>query len=254
MAKKSCKEYNLGVDLNQASAWHGLEINGKKKLVMSISFRCHSSKGLWVAARLPLVASFLYVAACLAKKERRSWRVMNTLKSIGGTLLGIAIFVGIIAATVLFFTFGAKAAFTISPFVNWLAGLLFIINFITLLFALIPKARGVVGLIIYISSYVYGLSAWIYGLAVTLAFWGWVAVIIGIFLGGIGVVPIGMLTSVFNGRWDIFWTLLFTVILTYSARIIGFALVNSTDNSTNDNKDIIDIEPENNKRTWGDLE
>ena len=179
---------------------------------------------------------------------------MNTLKSIGGTLLGIAIFVGIIAATVLFFTFGAKAAFTISPFVNWLAGLLFIINFITLLFALIPKARGVVGLIIYISSYVYGLSAWIYGLAVTLAFWGWVAVIIGIFLGGIGVVPIGMLTSVFNGRWDIFWTLLFTVILTYSARIIGFALVNSTDNSTNDNKDIIDIEPENNKRTWGDLE
>jgi hypothetical protein len=81
-----------------------------------------------------------------------------------------------------------------------------------------------------------------------------VAVIIGIFLGGIGVVPIGMLTSVFNGRWDIFWTLLFTVILTYGARIIGFALVNSTDNSTNDNKDIIDIEPENNKRTWGDLE
>ena len=254
MAKKSCKEYNLSVDLNQASAWHGLEINGKKKLVMSTSFRCHSSKGLWVAARLPLVASFLYVAACLAKKERRSWRVMNTLKSIGGTLLGIAIVVGIIVATALFFTFGTKVAFTISPFVNWLAGLLFIINLIALLFALIPKARGVVGLIIYTSSYVYGLSAWIYGLAVTLAFWGWLAVIIGIFLGGIGAVPIGMLASVFNGRWDIFWTLLFTVILTYGARIIGSALANSADDSTNDNKGVIDIEPENNERTWGDLE
>ena len=40
---------------------------------------------------------------------------MNTLKSIGGTLLGIAIFIGIIIATVLFFTLGAKVAFTIAP-------------------------------------------------------------------------------------------------------------------------------------------
>lgn len=177
---------------------------------------------------------------------------MKTLKSIGGTLLGIASFVGIITVAVLFFTFGAKVAFTISPFVNWLAGLLFIINIIALLFALIPKARGAVGLIIYISSYVYGVSAWIYGLAVALAFWGWLAVIIGVSLGGIGVVPIGMLASVFNGRWDIFWTLLLTVILTYGARIIGYALANRADTAVD--KDVIDIEPENNQRTWGDLE
>ncbi len=177
---------------------------------------------------------------------------MNTLKSIGGTLLGIAVFVGIIVATILFFTFGAKAAFTISPFVNWLAGVLFIINLFVLLFAPIPKVRGVAGLIVYISSYAYGLSAWIYGLAVTLAFWGWLAVIIGIFLGGIGVVPIGMLTSIFNGRWDIFWTLLLTIVLTYGARIIGYALANSVD--TSKNEEIVDIEPENNKRAWGDLE
>ena len=97
---------------------------------------------------------------------------MNTLKSIGSTLLGIAIFVGIIVATILFFTLGAKVAFTIAPFINWLAGILFIINLALLLVALIPKARGIVGLIIYISSYVYGLSAWIYGLAVTLTLWG----------------------------------------------------------------------------------
>ena len=177
---------------------------------------------------------------------------MNTLKSIGGTLLGIAVFVGIIVATILFFTFGAKAAFTISPFVNWLAGVLFIINLFVLLFAPIPKVRGVAGLIVYISSYAYGLSAWIYGLAVTLAFWGWLAVIIGIFLGGIGVVPIGVLASIFNGHWDIFWTLLLTIVLTYGARIIGYALANSAD--TSKNEEIVDIEPENNKRAWGDLE
>lgn len=180
---------------------------------------------------------------------------METLKSIGGALLGIAIFIGIIIATVLFFTLGAKVAFTISPFINWLAGILFVINLILLLFAVIPKARGVVGLIIYISSYVYGLSAWIYGLAVTLALWGWMAVIIGLFIGGVGVVPIGMLAAIFNSHWDIFWTLLFTVILTYGARVVGYALANNADNSRSNEDDVIDIEPEDdNKRTWGDLE
>ena len=47
------------LDLNQTQVWHGRQINGKKQLVMSTSFRCHSSKGLWVAFGLPLVASFL---------------------------------------------------------------------------------------------------------------------------------------------------------------------------------------------------
>lgn len=180
---------------------------------------------------------------------------MNTLKSIGGTLLGIVIFIGIIIATVLFFTLGAKVAFTISPFINWLAGILFVINLVLLLFAIIPKTRGVVGMIIYISSYVYGLSAWIYGLAVTLALWGWLAVIIGLFIGGVGVVPIGMLAAIFNGHWDIFWTLLFTVVLTYGARVVGYALANSADMHNKNKDDVIDIEPEDdNKRTWGDLE
>ena len=189
-------------------------------------------------------------------KEGRDGRTMDTLKSIGGTLLGIAIFIGLIIATVLFFTLGAKVAFTISPFINWLAGILFVINLVLLLFTIIPKARGVVGLMIYISSYVYGLSAWIYGLAVTLALWGWLAVIIGIFLGGVGVVPIGMLAAIFNGHWGIFWTLFLTVALTYGARIIGYALANNADSQNeNRNDDVIDIEPDDDdKRTWGDLE
>ena len=178
---------------------------------------------------------------------------MNTLKSIGSTLLGIAIFVGIIVATILFFTLGAKVAFTIAPFINWLAGILFIINLALLLVALIPKARGIVGLIIYISSYVYVLSAWIYGLAVTLTLWGWLAVIIGVLLGGLGVVPIGILAAIFCGEWGIFWTLLLTVVLTYGSRTVGYALANSSESETHN--EVIDIEPDdNNKRTWGDLE
>lgn len=183
---------------------------------------------------------------------------MQALKSIGNFVLGIVIFVGIIVATVLLFTLGAKLAFTIQPFINWLAGILFLINIVVLLIAIAPKARGWAGLIIYISSYVYGLGTWIFGLAVTLAFWGWIAVIIGLLLGGVGVVPIGMLASIFNGRWDIFWTLLISVVLTYGARLIGALLVSSSENQTDNaekyNDEIIDVEPVKHNRTWKDIE
>ncbi len=184
---------------------------------------------------------------------------MQALRSIGSTLLGIVIFVGIIIATVLLFTLGARLAFTIQPFINWLAGVLFIINIVALIVAIAPKARGWSGLIIYISSYVYGLGTWIFGLAVTLALWGWIAVIIGLLLGGVGVVPIGMLAAILNGEWGIFWTLFISLALTYGARLIGTLLVSSAENQPHYDgddvsDDVIDIEPGTHKRTWKDIE
>lgn len=184
---------------------------------------------------------------------------MQALKSIGSTLLGIVIFVGIIIMTILLFTLGAKVAFTIQPFINWLAGILFIINLLALLVALVPKTRGISGLVIYLSSYIYGLGTWIFGLAVTLALWGWLAVIIGVLMGGVGVVPIGMLAAIFHGKGGIFWTLLINLALTYGARIIGTLLVSNAENQPQYNEkkakdEVIDIEPITHKRTWKDIE
>ena len=152
---------------------------------------------------------------------------MEILESIGGVLLGIAFFVGSIIALILFFTVGATVGVTILPFVSWLTGILFVVNIIALLIAISRKTRGVVGIIIFLSSYVYGLQTWIIGLLVTLTLWGWIAVIIGLFIGGIGVVPIGMAAAIFNGRWSIFFVLLINVILTYGTRIIGGTLAES---------------------------
>jgi len=184
---------------------------------------------------------------------------MQTIKSIGSTLLGIVVIFGIFIALGLLFTFGAKLAFTIQPFINWLAGILLIINIIALLAAIVPKARGVSGLIIYTSSFVFGLGTWIFGLAATLALWGWIAVIIGVLLGGVGVVPIGMLAAIFNGEWGIFWTLFIYLILTYGARLIGTMLVSSADNQEQHdevevNDEVIDVAPVTHKRTWKDIE
>jgi hypothetical protein len=159
-------------------------------------------------------------------------------------------------AIVLLFTVGAKFAFTIQPFVNWLVGILFIVSIGALIVAIVPKARGISGLVLYVSSYVYGLAVWVFGLAVTLVFWGWIAVIIGLLLGGVGVVPIGMLAAVFNSEGDIFWTLLVGLVLTYGARLLGMILISSAESHPehHQHSTVIDIEPEKRKRTWKDIE
>lgn len=154
---------------------------------------------------------------------------MEALKSIGGTLLGIVIFIGIIISAILFFTLGAKVSYTILPIISWITGILLALNLIALLVAISRKARSAVGIFIYISSYIYGLQTWIAGFVVTLALWGWLAVIIGVFMGGVGVVPIGMLAAVFHGRWDIFFILLIDLILTYGSRGVGAALAESAE-------------------------
>lgn len=154
---------------------------------------------------------------------------MEKLKSIGSMLLGIVIFIGIIVSAILFFTFGAKVAFTILPIISWITGILLALNLIALLVAISRKARGVVGIFIYISSYIYGLQTWLAGFAVTLVFWGWFAVIVGVIMGGVGVVPIGMLAAIFHSRWDIFLLLLFDLILTYGSRVTGAVLAESAE-------------------------
>lgn len=180
---------------------------------------------------------------------------MEALKSIGGAILGIIIFIGVLISSILLFTLGVKASVVIAPYIYLLAGILFLLNIITLLSAIIPNARRVAGWILFISSYVYGLATWIYGLFVTLSLWGVVAIIIGLFLGGVGVVPIGMLAAMFNGQWGVFFTLLILVILTYGTRMIGSSLTENYERRSLEDDDIIEIEAENeNKRSWKDIE
>ena len=65
------------------------------------------------------------------------------------------------------------------------------------------------------------------GLLLTLALWGVLAVIIGLFLFGVGVVPIAMLATLFNGMWLELGLLFLAVILTFGCRLLGIVLAES---------------------------
>jgi len=96
--------------------------------------------------------------------------------------------------------------------------------FILVPLALIPPTRPWAGLGFFISSYLFGLTAWFMGLLLTWILWGGCAVVIGLVILGIGVVPIAMLATLLNGMWLELGLLILAVVLTYGLRVLGMAI------------------------------
>ncbi|MFH1881162.1 MAG: hypothetical protein ABIL62_00440 [Planctomycetota bacterium] len=77
----------------------------------------------------------------------------------------------------------------------------------------------------YTASFVCGITGWSMGLLLSWELWGPIAVIIGLFIFGIGVVPIAMLATLFNGMWIELGFLVLAIILTFGFRFFGIGLV-----------------------------
>jgi hypothetical protein len=65
------------------------------------------------------------------------------------------------------------------------------------------------------------------GLVLTLSTWGLGAVLLGLFLGGIGVVPIAMLATLLKGMWAPLAELVVLTIMTFASRAGAFSLAES---------------------------
>lgn len=150
----------------------------------------------------------------------------DKIKGAGAVVLGIGIFIGIALLIALFIHGGAWLGEKIYP---WLVAIsAFVIAIVVLLLlplALFRKTRGFSGLGIIIASYVFGLTLWVWGLLLTYYLWGAIAVFIGLFLMGIGVVPIAMLATLFKGMWSTLGELVLLTVLTFGARFGGAFLI-----------------------------
>ena len=49
-------------------------------------------------------------------------------------------------------------------------------------------------------------------------------VFIGLVFGGVGVVPLGMIAAGLHGHWDVFWQLVFGIVLTFGTRALAMWL------------------------------
>jgi len=94
-------------------------------------------------------------------------------------------------------------------------------GFIFLPLSVFKKLRAFCGLYIFRSSYVVGVALWAWCLLLTYFIWGWIAVVIGLLLVGIGIFPMALLATGFTGEWGIFWQIVIFAAVVYGMRFLG---------------------------------
>lgn len=156
----------------------------------------------------------------------------STIASIRHSALGLVIAIAMLALIALFIAViifgGVWVGERVLPWLIGLCELAVGFNILVLLpLAVIPPTRQWAGLGFFLSSYVFGLTGWFMGLLLTYILWGPIAVIVGLLIMGIGVVPTAMLATLFNGMWPEFGMLVLAVVLTYGLRLLGSSLSKS---------------------------
>jgi hypothetical protein len=146
----------------------------------------------------------------------------DTLKSIGSFLLGICILVAVMLVLTMFIKGGVWLSERVYP---WLVILftisLFVVILVLLPLAIFRRTRAFAGGGIYLASFVFGLTLWVWSLLVSYTLWGVTGIIIGLLLGGVGVVPIAILASLFHGLWSMVGQLLLVTAITFGMRFLG---------------------------------
>lgn len=150
------------------------------------------------------------------------------IKSFGMIAGGLAIMVAMILLPVLFMKGAVQVGEWLFPFANVVSEVTTTITlFVLIPCAIIKRSRGFAAIGLLIASYVFGFTLWLLGLLVSYSIWGLLGLIIGLFLAGIGVVPVAMIACVFTGKWGIFKILVYGLISTIGTRMLSYYLVAS---------------------------
>ena len=112
------------------------------------------------------------------------------------------------------------------PF-SWLAFAIAVVILLPL--AIWRKTRPTAGAGLLVVSYVFGATTWFLGAAVTFGSFGWFGLILGLFILGLGVVPLGIIGAFFSlGINGLGWSLCVMLVITLMARFAGAALADQS--------------------------
>ena len=110
--------------------------------------------------------------------------------------------------------------------ISWLV--LVIAIFVLIPMALFKNTRRQAGTGIFMASWLFGLTTWTLGATITFATYGWVGLLIGLFLMGVGVVPIAIFAAFFSLKsMSLGVSLIVMSVIVYAARVFGVALAES---------------------------
>lgn len=152
--------------------------------------------------------------------------MLAKLKSAGAVVGGFGVLLGLLLVPLLLLRGAASVGAWAYPFLTRLTAVITVMGLpLLLLLALVPRTRGIAGNGFRFVSYAYGICLWVWCLLYTLQVWGWLPVIIGLLMMGIGIMPIGLLAALLHGEWSIAGQMILLFVLTFGCRFGGGVLM-----------------------------
>jgi hypothetical protein len=152
--------------------------------------------------------------------KNESW-----LKNVGSIIFGLAAMVAFFLLVGLFLH---GIVWVSEKALPWLLDLSAIV-FAVCLFILLPasifrKTRPWAALGLLISSYLFGTLLFAFACIVVTQIWGFIGLVIGLIIAGVGVVPVGILATLIHGEWLLLSCLIVGIVLTYGTRYLSLHL------------------------------
>jgi hypothetical protein len=95
--------------------------------------------------------------------------------------------------------------------------------------AVFRRTRKVSSLGLYGSSWLFGLNLWLASALFTYMYWGWPALIFGLFIAGVGVFPIAVIATLWYSDWSALGALAEWVALTFGVRLLAVWIMSKSE-------------------------
>ncbi len=122
-----------------------------------------------------------------------------------------------------------------------------LIAFAICLLVLLPlsifrKLRHWTSLGFYLVSFLFGTLLFTFSCLVAVELWGFIGLIIGLVMWGVGVVPVAFLAALFHGEWALLGYVVLGTVGTFGTRILGLRLGESTTEEDESAEQVLDGE------------
>lgn len=145
--------------------------------------------------------------------------MMEKLKSAGGIIGGLAALAVIIAIPLILLKGMAEISVWALDVIPDTIGWATLAAIVLIPVAITPATRGLAAELFAVVSFVYLACTWLYAMAFTYMEWGFIGLVIGIMLMGIGVIFTGGLASVFAGEWTVLGNIALLLVLTVVTKV-----------------------------------
>jgi len=159
-------------------------------------------------------------------------KLIEMLKSISWGALGILFIVCLILLAIFLLRGALWISEKILPILlNLTGGISVLCFFVFLPMTILKKTRKWGGTALAFSSLLFGATLWIYSALIAYILWGSIGLLFGLFIFGIGVVPISLLAALVNNEMMIVGSIIYILILTLVTRSLGLWIMSKEENN-----------------------